>query len=251
LVGKKTYLQKLQAGGALTADQWAELTQYFEESASAPVQQSIICKDAECVYYTSCPLVRASIPRPFGDPCVIEETVKRNWQELYFADLGKAEDGFAAVDRGLIIDLVNTMLDIKRAQDELVDQPAVAERVLKGFDKDNNAIVELRMNPVHFYLANARKLKAKLLDIQVATREARAKDKTRKTESAAQFMTELNELVNDMRDQQRKAMESSMQDAEFEVSGPKRSVGTESLSDPSKALGIMPVSDAPDPDDEG
>lgn len=195
MVGDQTYLQKLRAG-ALSEDQWNALEAYFGDNAAGPIQPSIICKSKECPYYNACPLVRAEVELPVGDPCVVEETVKRNWASLYYPEIGKAKDGYAAVDRGVVIDLINTMMDIKRAQEEAVDQPQVVERVLRGFDKDNNAIIELRMNPLHFYLKNARLLKQKILHNLVATREARAKDKSRQTESTAHLMTEMRESLD-------------------------------------------------------
>ena len=198
LTGDQKYLATLQKAGALTEAQWDKLESYFMDNAAGPIQPSIICKGQDCSYVRQCPLAQAKVPLPFDEPCVVEETVKRNWAQLYYAEFGRAKDGYAAVDRGVIIDLMNTMLDIKRAQDEMANSPEVAERVLRGFDKENNPIVELKMNPLHFYLKNARLLKQKLLGNMVATRDARAKDKSRQTESTAQFMTELKGLAEEM-----------------------------------------------------
>lgn len=213
LVGERKYMNRVKGvvepleawttkryttGSAITDSQWQILDTYFADNAAGPVQSSIICKGEECPYVESCPLARAKVQLPMGDPCVVEETVKRNWAALYFREIGVAEDGYAAVDRGVVIDLMNTMLDIKRAQDEVAKMPNVAERVLRGFDKDNNAIIEMKMNPVHFYLKNARLLKQKLLQNLVATREARAKDKSRQTESTAQLMVQMREAVESL-----------------------------------------------------
>src|SRR3990167_2108570 len=221
LVGDAAYLAKLQTEGALTEVQWQALETYFRESAAAPVQPSILCKDTECPYFESCPLVRAQVPRPVGKPCVVEDTVKRNWAALYYAEIGVAEDGYAAVDRGVVIDLMNTMLDIKRAQDELASgdrgsNSVITQRDLKGWTKDNEPIVELKVNPIHVYLKNARLIKSKLLESLIATRESRAKNKHQKTTTAASLMTELAALIKQV--SQVPMVEESVTDAEFSVS---------------------------------
>lgn len=227
LVGEAAYLAKLQAEGALTEAQWQALEKYCHENAAAPVQPSIICKDKDCPYFTSCPLTRAGIPRPFGNPCSIEETVKRNWASLYYAEIGVAEDGYAAIDRGVVIDLVNTMLDIKRAQDELASgdnglSSVITTRDLKGWTKDDEPIVELKVNPVHLYLKNARIAKSKLLESLVATRESRAKNRHQKTTTAASLMTELAEVIRTVANVPK--VRENVSEAEFSVSETKRDV---------------------------
>lgn len=196
MVGEPAYLQKLQAQGALTPDQWQRLEEYFAKNISSPMQPSIICKDLDCPYINSCPLKLAKVARPTGDPCVIEETVKRNWAEIYLNEVGTSEDGYPAVDTGVVIDLVNTLLDLHRAQMEVADSPEVAERTLRGFDKDQRPIIDLKMNPLHFYLKNARLLKMKLLDLLVASRDARKKDKSRQTNDQAQLLTKMRESLD-------------------------------------------------------
>jgi len=220
LVGTPAYLAKLQASGALTEAQWQALATYCQANAAAPIQQSIICQDHQCPYFESCPLVREDIPRPLGDPCVVEETVKRNWAALYYEEIGIADDGYAAIDRGVVIDLMNTMLDIKRAQDELVSgknsqSSVITQRDLKGWTKDDEPIVELKVNPIHLYLKNARIIKSKLLESLVATREARAKNRNQKTTTAASLMTELTTAIHALTKVPKVA--ESVTDAEFSV----------------------------------
>jgi hypothetical protein len=200
LVGDRQFLQQLQASPSMTEAQWRALEGYFHENAASPIQPSIICEDADCPYYKSCPLVRAEIPRPVGKPCVIEETVKRNWRELYLTQIGDSIEGNPAVDTGMIIDLVSTLLDIHRAQMEVAESPRVAERVLRGYDAKQNPIVELKMNPVHFFLKNARQLKVELLEQLVATRDARKKDKSRDVQDQTRMMTEMRGVITNLRE---------------------------------------------------
>lgn len=223
LVGDQAYLAKLRNDPDITDEQWNALTEYFTQNAASPMQPSIICKDAECPYIESCPLKRAEIPRPEGQPCVIEETVKRNWAEIYLPEVGESPDGFKAVDTGMVIDLVSTLLDIHRAQAEVSEMPNVAERVLRGVDSKGKPIVELKMNPLHFYLGNARKLKMKILEQLVATRDARRKDKSRTTQDATQLLTEMRATLDAITQQKRLLIEENerlraqvgVQDAEF------------------------------------
>ena len=195
LVGDSAYIKKLQSDPAITDEQWAELETWAQQNVTSPVQPSIICKGSDCIYVTSCPLSRAEIPLPENDPCVVEETVKRNWLSVYLPEVGNSTDGYKIVDTGMVIDLVSTLLDIHRAQGEVSDMPNVAERVLRGFDAKGKPITDLKMNPLHFYLANARKLKMKILDTLVATRDARKKDKSRTSQDATQLLTEMRATI--------------------------------------------------------
>lgn len=203
LVGDRQFLQQLQANPAITPDQWKDLETYFAENLASPLQPSIICEDQACPYYKSCPLVRANVPRPTGKPCVVEETVKRNWRELYLSQIGDSMEGNLAVDTGMIIDLVSTLVDIHRAQMEVAESPRVAERVLRGYDSEGEAFTDLKMNPVHFYLKNARLLKMKLLEQLVATRDARKKDKSREVQDQTRLMTEMRSALTDLHTKQR------------------------------------------------
>ncbi|NIN65695.1 MAG: hypothetical protein GTO63_13575 [Anaerolineae bacterium] len=234
--GKRAWLDKMKDDGTISTEQVEAVVEFFEKSQASPMQQSILCEDLGCPYLKACPLYRNKIPRPTGKPCPIEETFKEMWYTRLAEEIGVHPDGYAAVDLGIAVDIVNTMIDIHRAQSELVNQPAIAERVVKGQDRQGNDIVDLKMNPVIFSLKSSRKQKAELLNIEVATREARAKDKSRQSQDAAQLLAKLREGVEGV-------MELKRTEAPV-LPGAVH----EHLSDHSKEIGIEPITDAPDLD---
>lgn len=193
--GDEDWVEKLKNDPTIDAKKWQKIGQYFEENSLAPIQPSILCEGSECPYYKACFLVREGISLPAGKPCPIEETFKQRWAVELAATLGLAEDGFANIDLGMVVDLINTQLDIHRAQSELVTNPRMAERTIKGFDPSGNPIVDLRMNPTFFALKGARKLKQDILEALNATREARSKDSNRLTQDGAQMLTEFRKAL--------------------------------------------------------
>lgn len=192
----REWVQSLKDNPAVTPEQINNLGSYFIQNQAGNIQQSIICEDQACPYFKGCPLYREKIPRPSGKPCPVEETFKAMWFQNLAKEMGVNPDGYESVDLGIAVDIVNTMIDIYRAQSELVNNPEIAERVYKGTDKDGTPIVDLKMNPVIFSLKSSRKQKAELLSIQVATREARAKDKSRQTQDAAQLLSQMREAMD-------------------------------------------------------
>jgi hypothetical protein len=239
--GDDDWMDKLKNDPAIDDQKWEKIDKYFETNSLAPVQQSIICEGQDCPFYKSCFLRRENIPLPQGTPCPIEETFKQRWAIELASSLGLAEDGFHSVDLGMVVDLINTQLDIHRAQSELVENPRMAERTIKGFDPQGNPLVDLKMNPTFFALKGARKLKTDILEALNATREARSKDAGRLTKDGAQMLTEF-----------RKALEGGLnfgkiaRDAEFDQPKIEGGVAHEHLDEHSKELGIKKVSDAPD-----
>jgi hypothetical protein len=196
------WLKKLEQDG-LTEDQVAAIQRHFQENFAAPLQPSIRCADQDCQYFTSCPLVRAKIPRPLGSPCPIEEASRENWFKLYAGEIGEATDGYTTIDMGAACDLVNTLMQMQRIQWEMADMPNVVERVIQGHDKDGNPIVQLKMNPLQFAHKSAMQVKLKVQESLILTREARAKDKSRATQDMAQLMSQVRavaERVNQIPD---------------------------------------------------
>lgn len=247
--GDPDWKEQLKNDPSIDAAKWKKIGDYFDENSLAPVQPSILCEGSECPYYKACFLVREDIPLPLGKPCPIEETFKTRWARELATTLGATEDGYQNIDLGMVVDLINTQLDIHRAQSELVTNPRMAERTVRGFDPQGNPIVDLRMNPTFFALKGARKLKTEILECLNATREARSKDSSRLTQDGAQMLTDF-----------RKALEGGLKfgtlvkNAEFEEPKIEGGVVSEHLSEQAKELGIEPVSDAPDlsepPDEE-
>jgi hypothetical protein len=194
------YLADMQAkldAGEITQRQWDGLIRHFEETAFAPVQPAILCEDTDCTYIKACPLKRNDIPRPLGKPCPIEETARRIWfehQRQIVMNLG--HEALPSVDLGISCDLVSVMMQIQRVQWEMVKNPAVAERIIKGYDKDGEPLVDVKMSPLFYTLKALQKMKKDLLESQILTREARAKDTTQRSEELATLLSRAESLVS-------------------------------------------------------
>lgn len=195
IVGDAAWKAKLKTDPAMTEEKWQKLATYFDVNSLSAVASSIICKAQDCPFYTSCFLRQEKIPLPVDNPCPIEETFKHRWAAELGATLGHTQDGYANIDLGMVVDLINTQLDIHRAQSELVDNPLMAERTIRGYDPQGNPIIDMKMNPTFFALKGARKLKQDILEALNATREARSKDNSRLSEDGAQMLTEFRKAL--------------------------------------------------------
>lgn len=193
--GDAAWKEQLRKDPAMDAAKWQKIDDYFNSNSLSAVQPSIICMGEKCPFYTSCFLRRENIPLPIESPCPIEETLKYRWGQELAGTLGHTQDGYANVDLGMVVDLINTQLDIYRAQAELVDNPKMAERTIRGFDPQGNPIIDMKMNPTFFALKGARKLKQDILEALNATREARSKDHSRLSQDGAQMLTEFRKAL--------------------------------------------------------
>jgi hypothetical protein len=202
LKGDPAWLAELQQKldtGELTKEQWAALQTHFRQNAFAPIQPSIVCKDSACPYFQACPLQRNQIPRPVDKPCPIEETARAIWAEAYTAEVRGLEGEHFLADVGAACDLINVLLHVQRVQWELVKNPEVAERTIVGFDKDGEVIVDIKMNPLYFTLRALLRTKKEIQESLVMTREARAKDTSRKTQDMAQLLSQARGMVDKMK----------------------------------------------------
>ena len=257
LVADDDYLKKLRDDKSITPEQWEGLRTELRLNAAGPLQPSIICHDNDCEFARTCSLKKQGFPVPRGKSCPIEDTFRAVWLKQLQDEIGTDADGYASVDTGIIVDVVNTMIELHRGQQEAALTPKIAMKVIAGIDKLGDPIVDLKMNPVLFSLKASRKMKAELLKHLIATRDARSKDKSRKTVDAALQLNALRRATDGALEKMGvKPGVPTMRNAEVVdlgnavpeavkalVVGDGGAILAEHLSEHAKEIGIKPLAD--------
>lgn len=158
---------------------------YFGHMRHSPVHTAaLICKGRQCEIAKHCPLYQLKKKLPEGRPCPVERELVRIWTIDLMQELRVEED--AHVDRSQIAQLVHSRLTMKRTQEVLADTPSLMES-FKGMTEDGVPIMEPKLNPLLAVFDKHFKISDQILNSLIATREAKAKDKSRESMTMAQL----------------------------------------------------------------
>lgn len=139
---------------------------------------AIICRAADCPYYTKCPLANAGIELPIGKDCPIETGLQQMWLEQFLkaSGINMEEMQTHTYDMLLLNDLSYYQLLETRATMELALNPSIIQKTFAGYDKDGNAVTSQVMNPTISFKEKISKMKMKILHELIATRKGKADD---------------------------------------------------------------------------
>ena len=164
----------------LTEEQKEYVNTFLDTQKGAPLASlPVICLWHNCLYKKACALYELEIsPTPEGKRCPIEIQMIERWLSQFSEELGIEEGDIS--DMAVLKTLIQWMIFEWRAQAELANDPKINRSSIVGIDKDGDPIVREIMNPAITMLEKAAKTKHKLWEALIATREAKAKDKSRK-----------------------------------------------------------------------
>lgn len=180
------------------------LKNYFDRQKGSPLASlPMICKWSACHYKASCPLYAMQIdPSPINKPCPIEQTIIDNLIADYCKELDiQPED---ITDLAVLKEMVHWNIMEKRAQEELAEDPKIIREAVVGVDDEGVPIMREIMNPIINMMEKSGRMKQKLRDSLIATREAKDKSKSRKqlsiTQIAASIQAKIAAKKNNMID---------------------------------------------------
>ena len=190
-------------GSDMTTIQAQRITEYAKSMKyGVSGVAAIICKAADCPYYTKCPLVRSGMELPLGKDCPVETGLQQMWLEQFLKASGidLNEMHSFTYDMLLLNDLSFYQLLETRATMELAMDPSIIQKTFAGYDKDGNAVTTQIMNPTITFKEKIAKMKMKVLHELIATRKGKADDaKASITSDKATQMAEIIRRVNDAR----------------------------------------------------
>lgn len=165
----------------LTEKQKAHLQRFYESQKAAPLASlPMQCKWENCHCRHACPLFTMKVePSPKGGACPIEVEMINRWLSEGMREMDISINDIT--DMAILREMVTWMVLEWRAQAELAASPETIRDSIVGVDPDTgDPIMKEFMNPIILMLEKAAKTKAKHRDALVSTREAKAKDPTRR-----------------------------------------------------------------------
>lgn len=187
----------------LSAEQAMAINNYFDGQKAGPIAtMPLICKWQDCHYRHGCVLFQLKIdPPPTGKPCPVEMTELQNWMSQYMKELDITEKD--VTDMAILREMLSWQLLEKRAQSELAQDPELLRESVVGVDADHEPIMKEGMNPLVLIFEKAAKTKLKHREALIATREAKAKDKSRKQTN----LSDLSALIAKKIEERKKRLE--------------------------------------------
>lgn len=183
----------------LTPRQEARLNQYYRNQRARPIEGiAMRCKWDDCNYKQSCPLYQMQVnPNPQGQPCPMELGLIEQKLYEYQTHLDIRDDDI--VDLAILKEYISWMIFSKRAEEEMVNDPDIIRSSFGGIDPEGNVLSQESSNPAIGVAERATRIKQKLLDSLMATREAKAKDRSQKTRDVAEIVKIISARVKDIR----------------------------------------------------
>jgi hypothetical protein len=160
---------------------------YMHRMRYSPTAESfLVCRGAGCEVAHACPLKKARIPFPEGKQCPVERKLVEVWTLDLMREL-EVEDT-AYVDKAQIATVVHSQLLTKRSQEIIANSTSLVE-AFRGFAPSGEVITELKVHPMLFMFDKYAKTREDALSSLIATREAKSKDRSRESASAAQLVS--------------------------------------------------------------
>ena len=179
----------------------------------------ILCKDKDCAYKDVCMVDPAQ--RPVGSRCPMEIaaiiTRFNQWCQHFGIDTtGETFEAKDLVDATLIKDLVNTEIQILRAENKIALSGDFMGETLIEVDKKCNAYYGTVITPESEFLMTLQDKKMKILNQLNATRKDKAADKRK--ESASDEAVRIFQQMQELQREQNKAKFDIM-DVDFDENG--------------------------------
>ena len=173
------------------------LASYFKSQQAGPTASlALICKWEDCIYKGHCPLFQMKISDPpIGKPCPVEATLVEQHMFDFKKELG-IEDA-DITDIAILKEVVIWQMLQKRAIEELAQDPKNIRETIVGVDEEGDPISKEMMNPAITMLEKAAKTKLRYWEALIATREAKAKDKSRKQTNLSDFSALVQKRILD------------------------------------------------------
>ena len=189
-------MEQLPKGTELTVQQKGVLNKYMDGMRWGITGVSpLTCKDAECPYYSKCPLVKAEIPRPVGEDCPVEKGLMLQWLEQYIATSGMDLERLSAYDMLILQDIAYQQLLEARAAMELADNPLIQVKTFVGVDhRDGSPMYTYSLNNLVTFRERSNKIKMKLLREIIATAKSKSEEERGQSDKSTEIALKLKEI---------------------------------------------------------
>lgn len=193
----------------LTIQQESKIKDYLRKQRGAPLASiALLCKRNDCCYRGSCPLFQLDpMLAPLGAPCPIETTLIDDMLNDYMRELGISEDN--VIDLSILKEFVMYQIYAKRAREELAEDPRVIRKEFAGIDAKGNVITKEVMNPIFTMLDKQSRVKQKLLESLIATRESKSKANASTTQSFSTLLVALKDRIEEKKKAKLVALDST------------------------------------------
>jgi len=177
----------------------------------------MVCTGSECPYRGRCPLEIGQVP-PLGYDCPLESYLIDKWMVEYMKSLNVYSENKAELDQvGTIVmcDLILMRIRnfMSRRPDGHIDESAI------GIDNNGNVILKREISKEILIEEKYAKIKSKLLEELLATRESRAKydvvDDNDPSVKAAKLRMRAQEVKSTLQARAEVKSEKLLQKAEF------------------------------------
>ena len=155
---------------------------FFEKTRYHPLHNMVLsCKQESCLYKDKCPFARINKYPKYGEDCYVELALIKIWTEQLITELDIDRENI--VDQSQVRELVSLTLFENRAyMGHLCKDPQVSE-VIKSIAFDGTAITEQELHPLVKQLAENSRIKSKIRQELLSTRESKSKNEIAKSES--------------------------------------------------------------------
>lgn len=189
-------MEQLPKGTQLSQEQKGVLNKYMDGMRWGITGVSpLTCKDAECPYYSKCPLVKADIPRPVGEDCPVEKGLMLQWLEQYIATSGMDLERLSAYDMLILQDIAYQQLLEARAAMELADNPLIQVKTFVGVDhRDGTPMYTYSLNNLVTFRERSNKIKMKLLREIIATAKSKSEEERGQSDRSTETALRLREI---------------------------------------------------------
>lgn len=189
-------MEQLPKGTQLSQEQKGVLNKYMDGMRWGITGVSpLTCKDAECPYYSKCPLVKANIPRPIGEDCPVEKGLMLQWLEQYIATSGMDLERLSAYDMLILQDIAYQQLLEARAAMELADNPLIQVKTFVGVDhRDGTPMYTYSLNNLVTFRERSNKIKMKLLREIIATAKSKSEEERGQSDRSTETALRLREI---------------------------------------------------------
>jgi len=207
----------------LTEAEQKYLEAYLIRNEAGPSIAPILCNQA-CGMRKSCPLVDMGKDPARDIPCPLEVGQGDVWYRKFFKALNLDPEDY--VDKVMLREAVNWMTLENRFYHEFRNNPNAAERTMRGVDKDNEPIFDIKPNPVLKSMKESSARKGAIFKSLAATRLEKAKLNVVHQEEPSVIAARTQKALEDLQrdeEEKRKAVNDrggkleEIEDADYEV----------------------------------
>lgn len=183
----------------ISPEQKVFIDEYFKrKSVGVVASLPLICKWDDCPFKGDCPLYSLKItPTPIGKQCPIEATLVANKVAHFQKEMGVGDQDYT--DLTILKEMVMWEMMEVRTLLELGQDPSMSKEAVIGIDSDGEPMTREMANPLIIILEKAGKMKHKLRESLIATREAKDKAKQRKQPDLSDMGINIQKKIEEKR----------------------------------------------------